>query len=157
MTQDDGDRINTHGDSDGVDTHGNCGGVNIRGDGDGTPGGSDAVPAPNDRGEPTPQMSLPATQTSPTSDPPSGLQPNTLDNLNKGPALNTQPPLGRNVPKYPKFITPDILQHLRRTNCTSGWTTLVDRYLDYEITSPSKSVSTFLPLTHIIADRFFGR
>lgn len=54
------------------------------------------------------------------------------------------PPTVIDAIKYPKFITPDILCHLNGINHTPDWVSLVKLYLDFEVASPSRSVSVFL-------------
>ena len=71
--------------------------------------------------------------------------PNVLTDSGEDLPASTQPPPGRSAVKYPKFISADILQHLLRVGQGSDWSTLVALYLDYEVVSPSKSVSARNP------------
>ena len=48
---------------------------------------------------------------------------------------------------YPKFITPEILEHLSSITNVDGWSNLVQAYLEFEAASPSKSVSFLYSLS----------
>ena len=66
--------------------------------------------------------------------------------------MNVQPSHGGGTVKYPKFLTPEVLCHLRRASWVSDWPALVGLYLDYEAASPSRSVSVLFRLVRAIAD-----
>ena len=55
--------------------------------------------------------------------------------------------------KYPKFLGPDILSHLLRPSGVPDWPRVVELYLDYEVASPSKSVSECLPVICSVPDQ----
>ena len=100
--------------------------------------------------EPVSSVPLPATQIPSVAGPHLATESNALTDLGGGPLATTQPP-GGDV-KYPKFITPDILRHLLRPNQLPDWPTLVKLYLDYEVASPSKSVSDLFSLICATSD-----
>ena len=98
--------------------------------------------------EQTPPMSLTATQISFLAGP--GPEANTLTNSGEGLPMNIRLSNSGDTVKYPKFLTLDILRHLRRASWVSDWPALVQLYLDYEVASPSKSVSLFLYLVFVL-------
>ena len=50
---------------------------------------------------------------------------------------------------YPKFITPEVLKHLSSITGVDGWSNLIQTYLEFEVASPSRSVSDGLFITPV--------
>ena len=88
--------------------------------------------------------------TIPTLDAPAPLTPvptTTPLALDRAPSVKDNLPVSLSTDGYPKFITPGVLAHLTGITSVEGWLDLVRAYLKFEIVSPSKSVSVYLPST----------
>ena len=65
---------------------------------------------------------------------PAPLEPQT-------PTQHPSSPAAPSTIQYPKFITDEVLNHLKGLADIPGWLDLVQNYLEFEVASPSDSVS----------------
>jgi len=70
----------------------------------------------------------------------------------------TQNDLSASIPigPCPKFLTPKIVSHLSGAANMGGWSDLVKLYLEFEIASPSRSVSGLLVLYIVVSNYSIG-